>query len=205
MFSWLKRKKPFRIIGLTGGVGSGKTLVAAYFEKVGIPVINLDSLGRELSDSSADIIQQVEKHFGAEAIKDGKLNRAHLRQVIFTHPDYRLLLESILHPIIWSEFHRRVDALKSQGHSLVICEAALLIESGHFRDLDGLIVVDAPADLRLARVQQRDGISKELAARMMEAQVGDGVRRDSADYLIVNDSDVAALEEKTKNLVEKLR
>ena len=162
-------------------------------------------MGRELSETSPEIHHAVEKAFGSQAVSPSGLNRQYLREVIFADSLSRQKLEAILHPIILKEFHRQAELMRKAGESVVICEAALLIESGTYQKLDALIVVLASEATRLQRIQIRDGITEALAKQMIQAQVTDDKRKSLATYTIENNSTLEELEIKTRKLAEKLR
>lgn len=178
------------VIGLTGGVASGKSAVARIFrEKAGIPVIDADWIARDLSREGGLAAPQILTRFGT-------LDRAELRKKIFSNPLARKELEAILHPLIAEESHKRVVEFARAGAPVALYEAALLVETGRYKELDGLIVVEAPLEARIARLMGRDGVTREMALNMIGAQASDEQRAHVATLLIQNDGDLHALEEK---------
>jgi dephospho-CoA kinase len=176
------------VIGLTGGIASGKSTVSRVFrEKAGIPVIDADQIARDLSKPGGRAAPQIEARFGT-------LDRSELRRKIFSNPVARHELEAILHPLIAEESRRRIDQFAEAGARYAIYEAALLVETGRYRELDGLIVVEAPLEDRITRLMARDSVSRELALSMIQAQATDAEREKAATLLIQNDGDLAALE-----------
>jgi dephospho-CoA kinase len=159
------------VIGLTGGVASGKSSVASLLAAAGVTVLDLDRIGRELTDNDPQVIQAIAALCGPEVAPDGRLDRAKVREAIFADADKRKRLEALLHPLIWAEFLRRKDEAARAGAKLVICEAALLAETGIDKKLDGLVVVTAHEPLREERIVRRDNISAELAGKMIRAQL----------------------------------
>lgn len=179
---------PIPVIGLTGGVASGKSTVSKLFrEKAGIPVIDADQIARELSKPGGLAAPAIQERFGT-------LDRTKLRQKIFSNPDSRHDLEAILHPLIAEESRRRIADFARAGARFAIYEAALLVETGRHRELDGLIVVEAPLEQRLGRLMERDGISREMALSMIGAQASDAEREKAATLLIQNDGSLSDLE-----------
>ena len=179
-----------KVWGLTGGIAAGKSTAARFFAESGIPVIDADAIARELTEANGLGHEAVLKRFGT-------VDRAELRKLVFADPKAREDLEAILHPLIRSESWRKMQAL---GVKVVIYEAALLVEAKRHTEMDGLIVVDAPRETRLARLKQRDGISDELAEQILKAQLPDQERNKSATFILKNDSTPDAL----KNAVLKL-
>lgn len=178
------------VIGLTGGIASGKSAVSKVFrEKAGIPVIDADQIARDLSRSGGRAAPQILSRFGT-------LDRAELRKKIFSNPIARHELESILHPLIIEESKERIAQFADAGARVAIYEAALLVETGRYRDLDGLIVVEAPLDQRISRLMERDGTTRELALSMIQAQATDIEREKVATLLIQNDGSLEDLEAK---------
>ncbi|MFN7684460.1 MAG: dephospho-CoA kinase [Oligoflexia bacterium] len=185
------------VIGLTGGVASGKSSVARIFrEKAGIPVIDADQIARELSQPGGLAASEIQARFGT-------LDRAKLRQKIFSNPQLRRELESILHPLIAAESQKRIEEFARAGARYAIYEAALLVETGRHRELDGLIVVEAPLESRIARLMERDSVTRELALSMIQSQASDLQREKAASLLLQNDGTFDELEAQvTPNLLD---
>jgi dephospho-CoA kinase len=162
--------------GLTGGIASGKSLAARYFAEAGIPVLDADALSRELSAPGGAAHGKILARFGTA-------DRAKLRTLVFQDTSARRDLEAILHPLIQKESLLRLKALAAP---IVLYEAALLVETGRYRDLAGLLVIDAPRDLRRARLLQRDGCTPELADQILAAQMSDEERSQAATAVISN-------------------
>ncbi len=189
------RQAACRVIGLTGGIAAGKSTVARFFEKAGVPVIDADQVARELSAPGGAAHEAILKRFGTA-------DRTELRKIVFGDPAARQDLESILHPLIRAESASRIARLAAP---VVLYEAALLVETGRARELDGLVVVEAPREQRLRRLRARDGIQEELAARMLDAQTSDEERRNAATEVIVNAGGLAELEQKVAALAARWR
>lgn len=184
-----------KIYGLTGGIAAGKSTVAELFQKYGIPTLDADALARELSSSGGKAHDLIFKRFGTT-------DREQLRQMVFSDPQARKDLEGILHPLILEESQRR---FKTMHAPLALYEAALLVETGRYKDFDGLIVVEAPLEIRKKRLLKRQPIDEEMADKILGTQISDDERRRVATFILVNPSnDKSALEVEVKNLLSKL-
>jgi dephospho-CoA kinase len=190
-------------VGLTGGIGSGKSTVSNLFEKLGVSIIDTDLISRELVEPGRPALQQLADHFGQDVLNaDGSLNRGHLRQHIFGHPEERHWLESLLHPLIRQEVQHRIQS--DQGlYTIVVIP---LLTENYRQDypfLDRICVVDCEDSLQLARTTTRDGISPELAAQMLKSQLSREVRLTLANDIITNNHDLSALELQVMALHQK--
>ena len=172
------------VIGLTGGIGSGKTAVSDKFAELGVPVIDTDQIARELVEPKQPALQAIIDRFGATCLNpDSSLNRAHLRRLIFNDPAAKKDLEAILHPRIRAEVKRRLAELSAPYCILVI---PLLVETGDAYSVDRILLVDVPEEVQIARVMVRDGINHEQAARILSAQATRSERISKADDIIEN-------------------
>jgi dephospho-CoA kinase len=190
-------------MGLTGGIASGKSEVGRILLTKGIPVIDMDKVGKVLLDSDSAIQSDILAAFGAEAATDHKIDRNKLRGLIFSNLENRKKLESIMHPRIRKEFERRAQEEEAKGNKLIICEAALLIESGYRNSLDRLTVILAPETTRMTRLLARESVAPEMAQQMFQAQVTDRERLAVADYVIENNSDLGVLANKVEALLRQ--
>lgn len=181
-------------IGLTGGVGSGKSTVADMFAKLGAELIDTDLIARELVEPGTPALHAMSKHFGRDILNpDGSLNRPHLRGHIFGHPHERVWLEELLHPLIQAEVHRRLPL--SQGrYTLVIIPLLKENYRQTYPFLDRICVVDCEDTIQLERTAARDGITPELAAKMLKAQLSREERLALAHDVITNNHDLSSLE-----------
>lgn len=181
------------IIGLTGGIGSGKSTVAQYFRDCGVLIVDTDEIARQLLEPDQPAFKAVIHHFGKEILKtDGSLDRPQLRTHIFESATDRHWLEALLHPLIKSE----VLAYSKKNHPYFIVEIPLLIEA-HFEDVvDRILVVDCPLELQIERIQKRDGTSIDLIQKMIQSQIDRNTRIKKADDIIENTSDRDALKDK---------
>ncbi|MGV3696812.1 dephospho-CoA kinase [Flavobacterium sp.] len=172
-----------RIIGLTGGIGSGKTLVAKHLQSLGVPVYIADDEARKLMESK-EIIHAVTEAFGNEITRKGKIDREKLSQLVFNSPEKLDKLNNIVHPKVHEHFKAWVE--KHKDFPIVVKEAAILFESGSYKDCDAIITVIAPLQIRLQRVVERDNTSPELVLQRMQSQWTDEQRISKSDYVIHN-------------------
>jgi dephospho-CoA kinase len=172
-------------IGLTGGIGSGKSTVAAVFARLGVCVIDTDAIARELTRPGGAAIDAVAAEFGRDYIEaSGALDRARMRALAFTDASSRQRLEAILHPLIGAETARRAAA--ATGH--VLFDVPLLVESGRWRArVDKVLVIDCSAPVQAERVATRPGWTREAALAVIAQQAPRALRRASADAVIHND------------------
>ncbi len=187
----LIEKSPVLIIGLTGGIGSGKTAVSDRFAALGVPVIDTDLISRQLVEPGHPLLQTIIREFGDSYLDtSGQLDRSALGQLIFSDPQARHKLESILHPAIRQEAQKQLDQLQADYAILVI---PLLAESDADYPLDRVLVVDTPESLQIERVMQRDGSSRESVQNILNNQASRAQRLRLADDVIINDADLSAL------------
>jgi dephospho-CoA kinase len=181
------------VIGVTGGIGSGKSTVCRRFaEKFKVPVLDTDIIAREVVEPGTYGLNLVMESFGKTVLnQDGHLDRSRLREVVFSDPNARKLLEQILHPLIRASLAEQL-ALVRASYCLV-CIPLLADRGAHFM-LDHVLVVDCSEDCQIARVRLRDRIPMAQIASIMDAQIDRQSRLKLADDVIVNDSDVAALD-----------
>ncbi len=182
------------IIGLTGGIGSGKSTVTRHFETLGVPVIDADAIGHQLVEPGQPALAAIVEHFGSNMLDDkGHLKRTRLREQVFTHPKQRRELEAILHPRIRAEIQRRITSLTPAcGYFLV--SVPLLIESGWQDLVQRVLVVDAPREAQIQRSSARDGITRRQAEAIIASQAERATRLQAADDVINNNGDFAALQ-----------
>lgn len=189
--------RPFRV-GLTGGIGSGKSVVAAMFSRLGVPVIDADSISRDLTSSPGPVLQQIVTIFGQEVVDHaGNLNRKVLRTRIFSDNLYRQKLEAILHPAIYA----RMEAiyLGIDAPYCILC-IPLLLETNSCSKVDRILVIDCPVSLQIERTCNRDDVPSQVIEKIINTQVSREVRLKAADDVIVNDSDVENLAIKVDEL-----
>lgn len=188
-------------LGLTGGIGSGKSVVANALREAGITVIDLDELGRTITNTNLEVQQLLVDACGTEIGSPGALDRAKLRQLVFADSNIRHTVEGILHPIIWKTYEELVEKAADAGEKLVVCEAALLVEHSHTDKFDALIVVICPEDVRRNRLVEHRGLPTKIIDQILETQTTDEARLNAATYIIDNSRSLQELEEQTKSLV----
>ncbi|HEC19998.1 MAG TPA: dephospho-CoA kinase [Gammaproteobacteria bacterium] len=191
------------IIGLTGGIGSGKSTVSQYFAELGVPVIDADQLTRQLVEPGQPALQEIFEQLGHELLTvEGELDRAQLRRRIFAHPEQRQTLEAILHPRAREAAEQQLSVLRASSPppDYVILSVPLLIESGWSDLVDRVLVVDTPPELQRQRASQRDGLDAEQIDAVMQTQVDRDTRLAAADDVIHNDSDLATLRKQVEAL-----
>lgn len=189
-----------KIIGLTGGIGSGKSTIAAYFKKYGIPVYIADEEAKKLMNDP-EIIRKVQSVFDENIIENNQLNRVKIAELVFSSPEQLKKLNSIVHPEVKKHF---LDWVKlHEAYPFVIKEAAILFESGTYKDCDKIILVTAPEDIKIARVMHRDNISKEQVLERMKNQWTDEKKIPLSDYVIQN-TDLELAKEKSEEILKEL-
>ena len=189
------------IIGLTGGIGSGKSTVANLFAKLDVPIIDSDIIAREVVMPGQSALEEIVKTFGDDYLtSNGELNRLKLRQLIFDDADKRQQLEAILHPRIRTEMQHRAQALNTAYCIFVI---PLLIEVEQQNLVDRILVVDSPDDLRRQRLKERDHMSDEAIDKIFTAQIQRQQRIDTADDVITNDTNLKHLQVQVLELHQK--
>ena len=171
-------------IGITGGIGSGKTYVSEVFSSLGIPVFNADVESKRLMSSSDKLISLVKDSFGNDIYTNGVLDKKKLASIVFSDKEKLENLNNIIHPIVKQEF---IDWCKQQNSSYVIKEAAILFESNSDKGLDAVICVSAPLNIRIDRAVKRDGSSEKEIKNRIENQISQEEKENLSDYIIVND------------------
>jgi dephospho-CoA kinase len=189
---------PVPRIALTGGVASGKSTVARLFQALGAKLIDTDQVAREVVEPGAPALARVVERFGAGIVLgDGTLDRAQLRDIVFRDPAARAALEAITHPAI----RARVAELSARaGGPYQLIAIPLLVETGTGRNYDRVLVVDCDPEIQLGRLMLRDGLTREQARRILEAQASREARLAAADDVLVNTSDAAALAPQVQSL-----
>lgn len=179
------------IVGLTGGVGSGKSTVANLFTKLGVPIIDTDQLARDVTQLDQPALKQIAEYFGPSSLKpDGTLDRARLRQLIFNDPTKRLWLEALLHPLIRLEMQRQISTMNTPYCIVVI---PLLFETEPNPLINRVLVVDATEQLQLTRTMLRDKLPEQQAQAILKAQVDRNKRLAAADDIINNNDGIEEL------------
>jgi dephospho-CoA kinase len=190
-----------KLYGLTGGIASGKSTAAGFFAEQGIPIIDADRLARELVEPGQPALKQIAARWPG-VVPGGRLDRSALAQVVFADDRQRLELEAILHPRIRAETLRRAKELESAGHPYALYEAALILETGGDRSLDGVILVSASPQTQRSRLVARD--HRDTEGRIA-AQLPLEEKRRRARWILENDGDREMLREQVKCLDAELR
>jgi dephospho-CoA kinase len=170
-------------VGVTGGIGSGKSTVCKIFESLGVPVFRADEEGRRLLEEDEGGVEEVKQLFGGTVIINGKPDRAKIAAIVFNEPDKLNALNAIIHHRVRSSFNTWAD---SQKTPLVIEEAAILFETGAYKLMDKMITVCAPEKLRIERIMKRDNISEGQVRERMKNQWSEGDKLDKSDFVITN-------------------
>jgi dephospho-CoA kinase len=186
-------------VGLTGGIGSGKSSAARILEELGAAVVDTDEIAHELTRPGGAALNAIRRTFGEEYLAaDGGLARARMRHLVFSDPGARKKLEAILHPLIREEVRRRVTAARAP---YVVVVVPLLLETGSYRDLtDRIVAVDCSEDAQVSRTMRRSGLTEGEVRAIMATQVSRAARLAAADDVLHNDADLATLRREAEAL-----
>lgn len=195
-----------KLIGLTGGIGSGKSTVAQLLVRHGWELVDADQIARDIVEPGQPALTELAQAFGEDILQeDGSLDRGLLASRAFSSREKTAVLNSITHPRINEETQARFDAARRGGADFVVYDMPLLVDKGLHKDMDATIVVDVDAEERVRRLVAYRGLDEEDARRRIAAQIPDDVRRAVADFIIDNNGPREALDEQVKGVVEKLR
>jgi len=187
-------------IGLTGGIGCGKTTVSQLFESKGIPVIDADEIAHAIVQKGAPALSLLSNAFGGNILNtDGSLNRNNLRELVFNHPEEKEKLEGILHPLIYQTMFQQ---LKQHNSPYGILSIPLLFETHYQRKVDRVVVIDCSEETQKERVRSRDQLSDEMIYSIMSSQCSRSFRREHADDILNNDSTLTNLADAVHQLHE---
>lgn len=190
-----------KVIGLTGGIGSGKTTIANYFDEMGIPVYISDDEAKKVMQSEL-IINQLKKTFGEEIFEEGALVRAKLAAIVFNDKEQLAKLNAIVHPAVKKDFEAWL--LSKKKYDYVIYEAAILFESGRYKDCDIIITVTAPEEIRINRVITRDNTTRDQVLSRMKMQWDDEKRISMSNFVIIN-TDLKKAKEEVCEIIKFLK
>ncbi len=192
--------RDFFLIGVTGGIGSGKTVVCEGFQSLGRTVLSADNLAREIMDTEDEVKQKVRQLFGTAAYSpEGLLDRRFVAARVFGESLVKKKLDAIVHPAVFREIEVRISRLSAeQRFPYVVIEAALIYESGFDKRLDYVIVVQAAKESRIRRVTERDGSTRAEVLRRIASQLSQEELVKRADFLIRNDSDLSQIPSKVR-------
>jgi dephospho-CoA kinase len=190
------------IIGLTGGIGSGKTAVSDTFEELGIVVVDADLASRVVVEKGKPCLEEIAKHFGDDILTENlELDRAKLREIIFQSEEDKNWLESLLHPAIAKQIQ---DELSASSSPYTILVSPLLLETNQKDFCNKVLVVDVPVELQMERTLKRDGVSEEQVKSIIKAQISRDNRLELADEVIINDGSLEDLQSQVKELHERI-
>jgi dephospho-CoA kinase len=194
----------FKLIGLTGGIGSGKSTVARMLGERGIPVLDADAIARQVVEPGRPANGEIAAVWPEVMAADGHIDRKKLAAIVFSDRRSQARLEAITHPRIREEVAVQAAALEASGHRLAFLEAALLVETGFYKRLDGLVVVSASEDAQVQRVMARDACSREDAVARVRAQrpLADKLR--AADHVLDNGGDLATTRAQLARVLREL-
>jgi dephospho-CoA kinase len=190
--------KPLLKIGLTGGIGCGKTTVSELFAELNAPVIDADNIAHELVQPGQEALDEIAQTFGKGILdQNGSLNRARLREIVFSEPGQKLMLEAILHPRVFATIQEKMLHIDTP---YCILSIPLLFETKKADFVDRILVVDCPVELQIMRVKQRDHITNERIQSIIDSQVTRDYRLRNADDVIDNTLTPSELAERVKKL-----
>jgi dephospho-CoA kinase len=197
----MKKSRP-KIIGITGGIGSGKTTVAKYFEELGFPLYNSDTKAKDIQNNNPDVIKQIKNLFGENSYTENGLNRPFIAKEVFNHKEKLKQLNAIVHPAVFKDFEQWIN---QQSSAYILKEAAILIESGSYKDCDLIISVIADTEIKIKRVQQRDNFTREEILARMKNQLNDQDRIKYSDYIIENNYDLELLRKEVEKIAKEIK
>jgi len=194
------------ILGLTGGIATGKSTVTAMLRQRGIPVIDADAIAREVVEPGEPAYEAIVRHFGREILQpDGTLDRKKLGEIVFSDEAERLVLNSIVHPEVRRVMREQAEELERQGAAIVFMDIPLLYESKLKPMVDKAVVVYVPSDVQLRRLLERDELDEEQAMKRIRAQLPIEEKRQWADYLIDNQGTREETERQVDQLLAKIK
>lgn len=195
-----------KLVGLTGGIASGKSTAATILESLGAAVVNADTLAREVVEPGREAWQEIIAAFGSEILQsDRTLDRQKLRTLIFNNPDARRKLESIIHPRVRALAERRIAEHGAAGYAVVVYEVPLLFEGRLHEWLRPVILIACDIEIQIERLQQRDGLDRVQAQKHIEAQMNLEEKRRLADYVIENNGNLEDLKRQVKAVLETIK
>jgi dephospho-CoA kinase len=175
-------------IGVTGGIGSGKSIVCEMFQLLGVPVYNADEQAKKLVNSDPQIIDTLTKKYGQDIYNKGVIDKKRLAGIIFNNKVELKFVNETIHPRVFAHFDEWLELNNDDAY--IIKEAALLFESGSYKDLDKIILVTAPEEIRIKRVVERDQTNEVEVKRIIESQMSENEKQKKSNYIINNDNTV---------------
>jgi len=195
-----------KVIGLTGSIGSGKSTVSGFFEKLGAIVIDADQVSRQVVEPGTPALKELTLAFGENILNpDGSLNRTLVAEIVFNSDEKRELLNSIIHPMIFNEINSTIEEYREKGTEIIILEAALILEKkGLIKLIDKLIVVSIDEETQKKRLEGRGDLSREQINARINSQFTNNEKIKHADYIIDNNQDLVNTREQVRKLWDKL-
>lgn len=195
------------IIGLTGGVASGKSLVSEIWRKEGAYIIDADKIARDLVKPYSVSWNKIVNVFGIEIVQeDGNINRKKLASIIFSDPEKREDLNKILHPLIKEEIQKRIDEIRKKNpQAIVVIDAPLLIERGEYHEVDKVVVITSNENNQIERIKLRNGLQKEEAKKIIESQLPLSEKLKVADFVINNDGSIEDVKKKAIEIFKEIK
>lgn len=190
-----------KIIGITGGIGAGKSTAAKFIAEAGFPVYNSDQRAKDLYEESPEIKKQLIEWYGQDIYTKNSLNREKLAKIIFSNETELKRINALIHPAVAKDFEQWKNA---QNSHFVFKESAILFESGSYKDCDFVLTISAPIEKRIKRASQRDQSTREAIQQRIDKQMSDQTRENLADYRIYNDGDLVDFKHKTLEFLNKL-
>mgnify|MGYP001176809460 CR=1 FL=1 len=192
------------VLGITGGIGSGKSTVSKILSVLGVPVYIADDESKKLTDSSPIIREKLTALLGDDLYIDNKLNKAKLASIIFSDQKKLEQVNAIIHPEVQNHFLKWVENQRNKQHNIAACETAILFESGFDRFTDKSVTIYSPLEIRIDRITRRDNCTREKAQERINSQMPDEKKVELSDFIIVNNEDKSLIEQ-TIQLIEQLQ
>ena len=189
-----------KLIGITGGIGAGKSIICSIIHATGYPVFYSDKAAKEILNSNGDVKTKIREIFGVEAYKNEELNRPFIAQKIFTDQNLLTAINNVVHPAVRQSFSNWAE---KQTTTLVFNEAAILFETGAYKLYDATVLVTAPEAIRIERVMKRDHISAEAVHKRINKQWPDAEKENLADHVLINDNSTLLIPQ-VNDLIAKL-
>lgn len=196
-----------RVIGVTGGIGSGKSTVSRILRDLGAKIVDADKIARKIVVKGGEPLKEIVNYFGSEILdEDGELNRKKLAEIVFNKPEKLQVLNNITHGYIAEEIVKTVDCLKAENAAdIIVIDAAIPIEHGFIDQCDEIWVVTASRETRVSRIMERNGLTREEAERRIDSQQSDEAYIRLADEIIVNEGSIEELENHIAKLFVKIK